>query len=471
MITGATQDADGLGVPLPPGSPTGFGYADADGDPYTGEFNFPGRFTRETWTVGGKINLDLGGGYSLATVTSYQELDSAYAADNDFSPADIGIFSQDAKAKHFTQEIRLIEDEGAFRWTAGLFYLNIKGDYFQGFNLPAFGTHPRANYSVDTQSYSGFGQMEYDLTDQLKLTAGARVTRDEKDYFYSEVCTGPLCPVFIAPGSLASAGVTRDKHGETGVSGRLVLDYKPNDNTLLYASINRGYKAFNYNAGFVGQAPLSGFRFKGENLMAYEIGGKFEFLDRRVRFNAATFYYDYSDYQAFDQRGFNFTLFNTSARIYGADFELSVRPGMGFEFDAGLALLDTNVKNIPIGTRLVDRNAPQAPDYTINVAATKHFELGSAGRLSTTFNAVYTADFYSQLTNAEVTKVPGSWLANARISLRTMEDRLELSGFVNNLFDKARKTFSFDVSAPPLGGAYDTYTRPRWFGAQARYNF
>lgn len=470
MITGATQDADGLGVPLPKGSPTGFGYADADGDPYTGSFNFPGRFTRETWSVGGKMNLDLGNGLALATVTSYQDLDSAYAADNDFSPVDIGIFLQDARAKHFTQEVRLIEDDGAFRWTAGVYYLNIKGDYFQGFNLPAFGTYPRANYSVDTKSYSGFGQIEYDLNPEVQLSAGVRVTRDEKDYHYSEICTGPLCPVFIAPGSLAAAGVTNDKHGETGVSGRLALDWRPNSNTLLYASVNRGYKAFNYNAGFVGQAPLTGFRFKGENLMAYEIGSKLELFDKRVRFNSAAFYYDYSDYQAFDQRGFNFTLFNTSAKIYGADFELSMRPGMGIQLDAGLALLHTKVDEIPIGARLLSRDAPQAPDYTINLAATKSFDIGS-GQLSATFNAVYTADFYSQLTNAPVTLVPGGWLANARVSLKTMENRLELSAFANNLFDKARKTFSFDVSAPPLGGSYDTYAQPRWMGVQARFNF
>jgi len=470
MITGATQDADGLGVLLPPGSPTGFGYVDADGDPYTGSFNFPGRFTRETWTVGGKMNLDLGGGISLATVTSYQSLDSEYAADNDFSPVDIGVFEQNSKAKHFTQEVRLVEEEGAFRWTAGLYYLNIKGDYFQGFNLTGFGTFPRADYTVDTTSYSGFGQIEYDLTDRVKLTAGLRVTRDEKDYFYSEICTGPLCPAFIAPGSLAAAGVTTDKHGETGFSGRVSLDYRPNDDTLLYASVNRGYKAFNYNAGFVGQAPLSGFRFKGENLMAYEVGGKFEFFDRRLRLNGATYYYDYSDYQAFDQRGFNFTLFNTSAKIYGADFELSARPGMGFQFEAGLALLHTNVEGIPVGTRLVDRKAPQSPDYTINVAATKRFDLGF-GQLAATFNAIYTDDFYAQLTNAQATIIKGSWLANARVSLKLMENKFELAAFANNLFDKARKTFAFDVSAPPLGGSYGTYAAPRWLGIEARYNF
>ncbi len=469
QITAAAPDADGLGQPLPPGTPTGFGYVDADGDPYTGEFDFAGRFTRRTWTIGGRINYSFGD-LTLASLTSYQELDSEYAADNDFSPFPIGIFQQNARARHFTQELRLIEDAGQFRWTVGLYYLSIRGDYFQGFDLPAFASYPRADYSVDTQSYSAFAQGEYDLSDQLSVTAGLRVTRDEKDYSYLETCDGPLCAVFIAPGSLAANGLTTDSHGETGWSGRLSLNWTPGPGTLLYASINRGYKAFNYNAGFVGQAPLSGFRFDGENLMAYEIGAKLELFDRRVRFNSAAFYYDYSDYQAFDQRGFNFTLFNTSASIYGADFELSVNPGAGFQFGAGLSLLDTKVEDVPIGANLVDRQAPQAPDYTLNLNAS-HALRTSFGRITTSINASYTDEFYAQLTNAPVTLIPGGWLVNGRISLRTLNNRLDISVFANNLFDRAQKTFGFDVSGPPLGGAYGTFTRPRWIGGQVRFNF
>jgi len=57
------------------------------------------------------------------------------------------------------------------------------------------------------------------------------------------------------------------------------------------------------------------------------------------------------------------------------------------------------------------------------------------------------------------------------VSLKFADSGFELAGFVNNLFDKARKTFAFDVSAPPLGGSYGTYATPRWFGVQARYSF
>src|SRR5690606_26113354 len=126
-------------------------------------------------------------------------------------------------------------------------------------NLPAFDTYPRASYSVDTRSASAFAQSEYDISDAWRLTTGVRVTRDEKKYYYSEICTGALCPAFIQPDTLAANGTTRDEHAETGTSGRVQLDWSVTDDLLLYSSVSLGYKAFNYNAGFVGQAPLSLF--------------------------------------------------------------------------------------------------------------------------------------------------------------------------------------------------------------------
>src|SRR5690606_3864374 len=143
------------------------------------------------------------------------------------------------------------------------------------------------------------------------------------------------------------------------------------DDLLLYASVNRGYKSFSYNAGFAGQAPLSMLRFDGEKLTAFEVGNKLDFWDGRARFNAAAFYYDYDDFQAFDQRGVTFTLYNTDARIYGADAELTVMPTEGLTLFAGVSLLDTKVKNVPIGAGFLDREATQSPSYTVSLAATQ----------------------------------------------------------------------------------------------------
>src|SRR5690606_11057464 len=239
------------------------------------------------------------------------------------------------------------------------------------------GLNQYADYWLNTRSWSLFAQTEYDLAERVTLTTGLRYTRDRKRYHYENVCEDllvtPACPAVPDPEILAGAGVYDDRHSEGGVSARVQLDYRVTDDWLLFASYNRGYKAFNYNAGFAGAAPVAGARFDGEKLNAFEIGSKLDFWDNRARFNVSAFYYDYKDYQAFDQRGVDFILSNTDATIYGADAELTVRPGAGVNILLGVSLLDTEVKDIPIAGELFDREAPQAPDVTFNFALSKDF--------------------------------------------------------------------------------------------------
>ncbi|MBS0612993.1 MAG: TonB-dependent receptor, partial [Proteobacteria bacterium] len=415
------------------------------------------------------ISYDFGG-VTLSSITSYQRLKSDYSADNDFSPVPLAIFDQSSNARHLTQELRLIGGDDALHWTTGAYFLRVDGTYGQAFHVLPFATTPAETHSVDTKSFSLFGQVDLRLSENLRLTAGVRGTRDHKDYEYLEHCTGPACAAFLAPDTIGTAGDLKDSHAETGWSGRLQLDWQLNPDTLLYASINRGYKAFNYNAGFVGQAPLSKFRFDGENLMAYEAGGKLEFLQRRARLNLAAFYYDYSNYQAFDQRGFNFTLFNTDAKIYGADMDLMFKATQGLTLKLGAAALHTAVYDVPIANELLTRKAPQSPSFTMTAGATQTVVLG-AWTLSGTFEDGYTGSNYSQLTNAPVTRMPAGWVANARINLSTLNERLTFSVAADNVFDKKRPAYAFDVSGAPLGGTYNTYVKPRWITGSVRYAF
>lgn len=471
FVTAAQPDANGLGIPLPPGTPTGFGYVDADGRPFTVDYNFPGSFEREIWGASARISYDLGG-VQLFSLTSYQAVESVYRADNDGSPIDFARFGQDSSPHTITQELRLQGESGDLQYTGGFFFLDIQGEnYYQEFIIPPFGTTLSARYRLDTRSYSVFGQGEYRIGEQWSVTAGLRYTYDRKNFDYLNTCTGPACPAFIAPGSIGAAGRIVDRHDENGVSARLQVDWTPSESVLAYASFNRGYKAFNYNAGFSGGAPLEDFRFDGETLNAYEVGLKSSFLDRKVRFNVAGFYYDYSDYQAFDQRGFNFTLFNTQAEIYGLDADLEVRPGLGFVFGAGIALLHTNVEDVPIPSGTVDREAPQSPPVTINLNGSKSFALGSAGDITISANAAWTDTYFAQLTNAPVTLQPANWLVNSRISWTLPGDRIEVAVFANNVLNAERQIYGFDVSGPPLGAAYRNFDRPRFIGVEAKVRY
>lgn len=468
--TPGVPDADGLGVHNPGGT-TVYGYADADGDPFTGSFSNPGNIEKRLWGVSGRVAYDFGD-ISLISLTSYSDTESDYIEDNDLSPVPFLEFTQSSYSEHFTQELRLEGESDNFNWTTGVYYLNIDGQYSQGLHVLAAATSAVANYSLKTESWSVFGQGEYAVSDTVSLIAGARWTTDTKKFQYLNTCTGPVCTGpggLTLPGTIGTAGLITDKHSDDGWSARLELDWRPMDDLLLYASVSRGYKAFSYNAGFAGQAPLSGLRFDGEKLTAFEVGNKLDFWDGRARFNAAAFYYDYKDFQAFDQRGVTFTLYNTDARIYGADAELTVMPTEGLTLFAGLSLLDTKVDDVPIGTGFLDREATQSPSYTVSLAATQEFSLNDMGSIAATVNAVYTDKFYSQLSNAPVTLVPSNWLVNARIAYMDPSARFELAVFAKNLLDEKRQIYAFDITNSGL--VENNYAEPQQFGAEFRVNF
>ena len=491
FATGGFVQANTLGEFKPPPSPTDAGYVDADGDPFTGEFDFAGRFSREEYMIFADVaytheNL------VFTSITAYSEREDSYTEDNDLTPVDIAIFRQASEQDNFTQELRLNADFDATRATVGFFYLDITGVYFQNYQInnlagggpsqiapgaPPFliplGFNQWADYSMDTQSWSLYGQVERDLTDAFTVTAGLRYTVDEKDYRYLNNCVILVAPVPcppMDPATLAGAGLITDEHDEGGVSARLQADWHVTSDALVFASYNRGYKAFSYNAGFGGAASVAGVRFDGETLNAFELGTKIGFFDGRARFNASAYYYLYDDYQAFDQRGTNFILSNTDADIYGLDAEFTVSPGHGLNFLFGLALLDTEVQDIPIAGVPLDRDAPQSPDLTFNFAASKDWEF-APGVVRLGFDGRYTGEYFSQLTNAPVTLVGDNWLVNARLSFTSGSKRWEASVFVRNLFDEERLIYAFDITYPGNGLVEQVFAPPRWVGGQVRFNF
>ncbi|MEM1018901.1 MAG: TonB-dependent receptor [Pseudomonadota bacterium] len=472
--------------------PTDTGYIDADGSVFTGEFDFDGRFMRKDWTVFADIQYEIGN-FTFTSITAYSDFENDYEEDNDLTPFDLTIFRQSAEQETFTQEVRVNADYDQLRVTGGFFYLDINGDYFQNFQInnlgnfnqilgaPAFlltvpvGLNQSANYSLNTSSWSIFAQAEYDLTEQLTVTGGIRYTRDSKDYMYLNSCESliaeaPACPPAFPPDTLAGAGLIVDEFSEGGVSARLQLDYKVNEDWLIYASYNRGYKAFSYNAGFAGAAPVDGVRFDGETINAYEAGSKLDFLDGNARLNVAAYYYDYNDYQAFDQRGTSFILFNTDARIYGLDVELSANPGYGIDLALGGTYNNTKVSDVPINGQVFDLDAPQAPEFTFNFVAGKSIDI-DAGTVRLGFDGAFVGEYFSQLNNAPVTRAGDHWVVNGRLSFAAESGRWSAAVFSRNLFNAERLQYAFDITFPGNGLVEQVYSPPRWIGGSVRINF
>tara|TARA_R110002110_G_scaffold114374_7_gene283843 strand:- start:20422 stop:22653 length:2232 start_codon:yes stop_codon:yes gene_type:complete len=488
----AIDPVTGLGFNVPGVNNTILGYIKPDNDLYSGAFDQPGFMERDSSNLIANIAYEFDR-VRLVSLSNLNSVESDYLEDNDLTPFPFIEFGQTGDSDTFSQELRLEQVEGATRWTTGLYYLNIDGDYSQALRVnpppaldpAALSLGQTANWSVETTSWSVFGQLERDLTPDLVLTAGLRWTYDEKDYDYNAVpflrAGGvPIpgqAPLGVPPGSLIEEVLTNgpivDEHDEDGVSARLQLDYSAAEDWLLYASFNKGYKAFNYNAGFAGHAPFAGLRFDGEDIYAWEVGSKLDFWDNRARWNISAYYYDYRDYQAFDQRGINFTLYNTDATIQGMDTELTISPTDTTTLMFSAAYLDTEVEDVLIGTDPlnpinVTREAPQSPEFTFSGAIVQDFPL-QAGVISVQLSGYYNSGYFSQLTNAPNTDIPSYKLFNGRVTYTSASEQYELSLFARNLLDEEYISYAFDIASN--GFTEQTLGQPRWVGVEGRFNF
>jgi outer membrane receptor protein involved in Fe transport len=185
-------------------------------------------------------------------------------------------------------------------------------------------------------SYAVFGEAYYQIAQNLKLTAGLRWTVDKKE--------APRIPSWVLAGPEVGYPVLAVIEQEwREPTGRLTLDWKPDltftEETLLYASFARGYKAGGANpppAGVALNVRTGNGRptpsathpptFDPEFVDAFEVGAKNTFLDGRATLNLAGFYYDYQGYQLSQIVDRSAVTQNFDAKIWGLEIEADWRP-------------------------------------------------------------------------------------------------------------------------------------------------
>lgn len=212
----------------------------------------------------------------------------------------------------------------------------------------------RSRSLTRAQSLAGFGEATWKIGNTLRLTAGVRYTRDIK--------SGTPVPsqLLLSPGR-ETAGVVYYGYPKQSVirqqweegTGRLVLDWKPHleftDETLIYASYARGYKAGGLNSPGIGAdrrylgIPIRDPRYAPEFVNALELGVKNTILGGRLRLNASAFAYNYRDYQV--SKYIDRTVFteNFDAKIWGVELVAQWQPSSEWKFDAGLSYLRSRV--------------------------------------------------------------------------------------------------------------------------------
>ncbi|HEV2561542.1 MAG TPA: TonB-dependent receptor [Rhizomicrobium sp.] len=211
-------------------------------------------------------------------------------------------------------------------------------------------------------SYAGFGEAYYNLTDDLKLTGGLRWTDDRKHF------TDIPSELIIDGYGYPSIGVVNQQWNQW--TGRFATNWTPKldftDQTLAYASYSHGYKAGGANppgavflafGGGNGGTPIHPLTFKPEFIDAYELGTKNTLLDGALTLNGDVFYYNYKSYQIseiVDRTAINL---NFNATVKGAELETAWEPAPGLKFNFAGGYEDTRIGNGQSAIDLMDRTA------------------------------------------------------------------------------------------------------------------
>ncbi len=473
------------GVPNPIPVPGIEGYSDNDGDVYAGDYNDPGFNDLETYGFTGTVSWALGD-MNLTSITDFSSVERRYIEDTDASPADFFNFYLTTDAQQFSQEIRLDGTTGEIQWVAGVYYLDIDINdtngaitepFIQSASTPGAESGLDNPYSSRLKSISAFGQIEFPLSDNVDLILGARIINDDKKFDYQTVVVEFLDPdarIFNGASNLNSLAVLASYEGDrsdTEFSTRVQLNWVPSEDALLYASYNRGVKGGGFNAPIF---PLAvpydddSMSFDPEVLDALELGFKTTVMDGRARFNGAVYYYDYSDYQAFNIIGIDTLTFNADAKSKGFELEFLANPVDNLDMVLGVAFNDIDVDLGP-GP---DTTSVQSPKWSWNALVRYEWPMSSGGSIALQGDANYRSKHVFALTANPNQTENGYTLANASLTYTSADQAWALSAFVKNITGSEYLVQTFDLSTDALFALTEQYYGPpSWWGISFRYTW
>ncbi len=418
----------------------------------------------------------------LVSITAYEKLHRKEYNDWDGSAYAYAGTYFDTNAKVFSQEVRASsKSAGPLQWLVGAYYSHETLDeafYSDFYQSLLFDT--RTTYNQKVTSKSIFGQVEYALSDTLKVIAGLRA-EDEKREQLNFVTAGVFAPG--APATNFSPTANKYLHNKP-VTGKLGLEYRPIDGVLLYASASKGTKSGGFTSYNVGDAKaVSGF--KPETLWAYEAGFKSSFAENTVQLNGSVFYYDYKNQQVqsaiYDiNNGPIGAIVNAQkSHIYGGELELTWRPvpalrigqSLGYKtgkFDKYLNDLDIAASTAAKHAVYISRTGAKVGFPPLSYGGDASYTW-SAGDYEIVAEGNYAFhDKTKPLLLGSRYDVDSYWLANASITLSPAKGPWALTAFARNVFntkyDLTRNFFLplIDIAAPG---------EPATYGLRAQYRF
>jgi len=448
------------------------------------------------------LTADLGPA-TVKSITAYRNLKWSDGLDLDGSPLPVAFTERITSYHAFSQELQLTGKALSNRldYVLGAFYFSEKAETSNPQSYFGGGTDLLSEYGSHTKAYALYAQLDYKLTDALKLTAGARYTHEKKDIrrFFRvnfDAQNGIFSPVVVA--DIPYGAIPDAKYNN--FSPALTLSYKVTDRVNVYARYAKGFKSGGFNGEtnvFVAPTadcptgtPELCVPYRPEKVDSFELGLKTKLLDNRLIFNVAAFRDEHKDIQlAIFTAGTGAASIvrnAAAARIQGLEFETVLRPLDNVTINGSLAILDSKYKRyIDGGIDVASNRAfPHAPKTTASAGIDWKVIEGDWGKLNLYGDINYVSSYYTfpyplvtaspSDQNAHTTRSKGRTVVNLRGSVGDVPlggAKAEISVFVRNL-TKERNPSNFIDFGPGFGGLLLGYfPDPRTYGVTAGVKF
>ncbi|MDO8863663.1 TonB-dependent receptor [Haliea sp. E1-2-M8] len=377
-----------------------------------------------------------------------------------------------------SHELRLASSgDNRLNWVAGVFYSEVETAFESRWSVPPI--NPGAAVEDDLYFQTDqvrvdkekaiFGELYYDLTEELVLTLGYRRFKNETtlDGFVGTIFWPDCCYGYSSqrpPDNVAS-----EFDGSDG-TGKVSLAYNFSDDIMVYGTVSEGYRP-----GGVNRAPGVGETYQPDFLTSYELGWKTELQDGRLRINGAVYHMEWDDVQI----GF----FNPDISLLGLVDNVGAAESTGLELDATWLLTDSldlmltysrnNAELTEDYFARSDATAPDAtdgqdlpftPDTKYTITGRYHFPVqGFDSTLQ--LNWTYTDEQWNDIFASTREKMDSYGLLNA--SWRIEAGRWHASLFGSNLTDEVAELYINSVDIQRLV----TVNQPRTFGVSFGMNF
>lgn len=378
----------------------------------------------------------------------------------------------DFMTEQWVQEIRLVSPgDRPLRWVVGAFWKdsedhtggNQTAGYYPGRDAaqaafdPLLQGNPANNHDDFIEEYAVFGEVSFDLTETLEVTAGVRISDIEQHFQRSERRTD-----------------------DTPVSPKLTLSWQPTDNVMVYGGYTTGFRPGNVNNNlawyadtFAGQGLdpepiLSGLFFDGDEVDSYEVGVKATLFEGRVALQGAGYFLQWDDMIVHEVNPAIGTGDVYNVNSGGADIK-------GFELEVNAFL--TERLYVRVAGDYNDTEVTHAEEFSSTEEGKELiFAPSSSATLAINYSLPLTnswvLDFYldrswvsKQYTNSQNTlEIPKFERSNGRITMRSPDEKWRVALYGTNLDDE-------EILRGRTATGTLFWHSPRQFGLEVGYQF